>query len=103
MVTQLARSADLFPLLKPASAFIREGETVVLWGDGMQTLYGYSAREVVGRRAADFLRTQAVESIDQMARDVEQFGFWEGKLERFRKDGERRLVDSQWIRVPSAG
>src|SRR5581483_12424992 len=87
---------------KPASAFIRRDETIVLWGDGMQALYGFTAREAVGQPADDLLRTRAIESSQQMRSELDDRGFWEGKLERYDKKGERHLVDSQWIRLPDS-
>ena len=66
--------------------------TILLWNEGARRLYGYEARDVVGKANVSLLHTPedvAVGKPAQIAEDALRHGKWEGIVERRRQDGTR--------------
>src|SRR5438552_8886779 len=66
--------------------------TILLWNGGARRLYGYEARDVVGKANVSLLHTPedvAVGKPAQIAEDALRHGKWEGIVERRRQDGTR--------------
>jgi PAS domain S-box-containing protein len=71
--------------------------TIVLWGGGLERLYGYSAAEAVGRRSHDLLQTAFPVPLDTINAGLLRDGRWEGELLQRHRNGAPIIVSSQWI------
>lgn len=89
--------------LERASALGRRGDLIYFWGRGMEYLYGITSQEAVGEDVGRLLNTRYLQPEDFIRRRFEADGYWHGTLERKTKNGEIRLIESQWIRLPASG
>ena len=77
--------------------------TIVLWGGGLERLFGYSATEAVGRKSHELLQTAFPEPLDIIKAELLRDGRWEGELLHRRRDGAPMIVSSQWITPQNDG
>lgn len=71
--------------------------TIRYWSPGAERLFGYSAREAVGRRAHELLRTRFADGGRRAAEEeVRSTGRWHGELRHRRRDGSLVSVASSW-------
>ena len=80
----------------PAMLCTLDGE-ILLWGRGLQALYGWSPEEAVGQQAYDLLATKHPVSRGEIVAELLACGEWQGELARTHRDGHRMMVASQWI------
>jgi len=74
-----------------------------LWNTGSEQLYGWNNEEAVGHICHELLRTEFPEPIEQINRQLQTSGEWQGKLRQRRRDGSAVVVHSQWILRRDAG
>lgn len=67
---------------------------IMLWTQGAERLYGYSASEALGRVSHELLQTQFPESLQQLVASLDDTGKWEGELVHRKKDGTKVVVAS---------
>ena len=61
---------------------------ITSWNQAAETLYGWSASEVVGRLVSEILQTAyPPESAEEVLRQFNEQGFWKGEVVQKRKDG----------------
>jgi PAS domain S-box-containing protein len=84
--------------LDPVFAWTFDG-TIVFWGGGARRLYGYSAREAVGRRVQDLLRVDWPESFGDLLDTLRTGNAWSGEVRHIGRDGRVRIVQSRMTRV----
>src|SRR5437763_1329361 len=69
--------------------------TILLWNEGARRLYGYEAKEVLGKATSDILHTPE-DIASGRPREIMQaallHGKWEGIFTRVRKSGQRFLA-----------
>jgi PAS domain S-box-containing protein len=105
-VTALKRAEDnahaLSGALEGSNVFIRRWNGAVeRWMEGCETLYGWSAREAVGKIADELLRTQFPVPPAKIQEELRSSGRWQGEMKQFRKDGSEIWVHAQWLAMPS--
>jgi len=86
-------------LLKLASdgVFVRDfAGTIQLWNNGAERLYGWSKEEALGRRVSELLKTKYPIPLEDIKKELQRTGYWEGELIHTRKDGQERVVESRW-------
>ena len=71
--------------------------TVEYWNEGAESLYGYSAEEVLGRRVHDVLQTD-FRDLDTEKR-LKTEGEWDGRVIHAQKSGHRVAVLSRMQRI----
>jgi two-component system sensor kinase FixL len=83
--------------LEDAQAMVRglDGR-VWFWARGMERLYGYSAKEAVGRLSHELLRTEFPNTQWMIEAELKAHGQWNGELVHYGRDGRRLIVASQW-------
>jgi PAS domain S-box-containing protein len=69
------------------------------WNRGAERIYGYSAREALGQRTHELLRTEYPVPLAQVAGALARDGIWRGTLLHRRKDGTRIRVEALMQRV----
>jgi PAS domain S-box-containing protein len=73
-------------------------DCIVYWNKGAERLYGWTAAEAKGRGSHELLETTFPGPIDEVHRLLESEGHWEGELIHRKRNGERVVVLSRWIR-----
>jgi PAS domain S-box-containing protein len=69
---------------------------ILSWNAGAQTLYGWSAEEVLGKKITDLLQSKISASFDEIMQIMLAKGAWEGEITSTHKDGRRVTVTSRW-------
>ncbi|HSH39172.1 MAG TPA: PAS domain S-box protein, partial [Chthoniobacterales bacterium] len=97
---QLREQVNLLNLSRDAIIVREADDTIRFWNHGAQRIYGWSAEEVLGRRASDFSyvdRSKFLRAKELLA----ERGEWTGELEHFCKDGSIVNMGSRWSAVPN--
>ena len=78
--------------------FVRsfQDRIITSWNDGAQRLYGFPRDEAIGRRPADLLSSRYPIPLEQIERELERSGRWEGEILQRRKDGTWLTVVARW-------
>ena len=83
--------------LAAALVFVRARDgTILYWSEGLQDLYGYSARDALGQDAHRLLQTAFPSIPEVIDAKLESAGTWSGELLQRRKDGLPVVVVCQW-------
>ena len=87
----LAHALDQVP------AIVRklDGE-ILLWGHGLQALYGWPAEKAVGSICHELLATEFPVPLPAIEAELLDTGLWQGELVRTHLDGRRVIVASRW-------
>ncbi|MET9503469.1 SpoIIE family protein phosphatase [Streptomyces sp. NPDC006622] len=93
--------SGLLDVLKVASVVLDTKGHIVLWSPQAEELFGYPAKEALGRYAAHVMvHEQHVELVVKLFADVMATGrTWEGAFPIRRKDGSTRLVEFRNTRL----
>ena len=88
---------DLAYALDLAPAIVRtlDGE-ILLWGRGLQAIFGWPAKDTVGRIAHDLLATEFPVPLPEIQTELMDTGVWHGELLCTHRDGGRVIATSQW-------
>src|SRR5262249_3106023 len=85
-------------LLDFANVMLREVDgRIRLWNAGATRLYGWSRQEAEGHVSHDLLQTEFPAPIEDINRQLDALGVWQGRLRHRRKDGTHVIVHSQWL------
>jgi len=80
-----------------SSAMVRSLDgTILFWARGMERLYGYPAAEAIGQCSHTLLRTEFPRPRAEIEAELAVRGEWNGEVTHYRRDGERRIVATQW-------
>jgi PAS domain S-box-containing protein len=93
---RLAEQARLLDLTNDAIFISDTRDRIVFWNRGARELYGYSAREALGKIAHELLCTEFPQSIERVRKKLERDGHWSGELVHRCKDGSKVVVMSRW-------
>ncbi len=80
----------------------RQGGAIEFWNQGAEELYGYEAREALGRRPVELLAAEPFAHRDEIVESLRDAGVWAGELEHRRRDGARVIVSSRMQLVRDA-
>ena len=69
---------------------------ITYWNDGAEHLYGWTRKEAIGQQPAALLGSQYPIPLEQIERELETSGRWEGEILQNRKDGRRMTVRARW-------
>jgi PAS domain S-box-containing protein len=93
----LRRQLDLLNLTYDA-IFTRSSDgEITFWNQGAERLYGYTAKEAIGRHSHELLRTGPPEVLRQCIETLVATGSWEGEMRHTRKDGVTIPVESRHV------
>ena len=67
-------------------------DAITYWNQGAERLYGWTAREALGRNPAELLAT----TYPLPLKEIEKHEVWEGELTHSTRDGRRIVVASHW-------
>jgi PAS domain S-box-containing protein len=93
-----ARLRELTQALTLAPIMVRKpnGE-IQHWGGGLERLYGYSARDALGKTSHELLRTQFPIPPKEIEDELQRTGHWEGELGHVHRDGHPLTVQTYWV------
>jgi PAS domain S-box-containing protein len=93
---QLKNQAALLDLTHDA-IFVRDAAGVVTyWNRAAEQLYGWTAEQAVGRKAADLLQPRLPVDAARAEAELLEAGRWEGEVSQLRRDGSQLKVASRW-------
>jgi PAS domain S-box-containing protein len=72
-------------------------DEVIFWGEGVEKLYGWPAKEAIGRASRELLATEFPLPMPEILNELRKTGWWQGELQHTHKDGRRLVVASQWV------
>jgi PAS domain S-box-containing protein len=81
--------------LAPAMVRTLDGR-ILLWGRGLEALYGWSAEEAVGHISHELLATEFPVPLPEIEAALLETGEWQGEVVHGHRDGHRVVVASQW-------
>ncbi|QWT18838.1 PAS domain S-box protein [Bacillus sp. NP157] len=91
----ISRQASLIDLTHD-SIYVRDTDDVIVeWNSGAEVLYGWTARQAIGRRASELLATAFAGSRIDMDAHLFSEGRWEGELIQQHRDGRIVLVEAR--------
>jgi PAS domain S-box-containing protein len=92
----IEEQAQLLDLARDA-IFVRDpGGKLRYWNKGAERLYGWSAREVLGRNVNELLDTGFPVPFEEVLDHLIAHEHWEGELSHLMRSGDRVVVDSRW-------
>ncbi len=77
------------------------GERILYWNKSAERIYGWSAAEIVGGKAALTLPKDLAKHEEALQRLLEN-GFWMGELNKVNRSGDELIVESRWTLVRDA-
>src|SRR5262249_19441267 len=93
---RLAEQARLLDLTNDAVIERDYRDRVVYWNRGAEEMYGFSAKDAVGKVTHELLRTEHPENFKSIRKRLERDNRWSGELVHTRKDGRKVVVISRW-------
>ncbi|MBF2062904.1 MAG: PAS domain S-box protein [Calothrix sp. C42_A2020_038] len=71
--------------------------TILLWNQGAQKIYGWSAKQSVGKKHQAILYDDDdLEQLEEPLQQVVKTGKWQGELNQITKDGKDIVVEAHW-------
>ncbi|QDL11244.1 hybrid sensor histidine kinase/response regulator [Brasilonema octagenarum UFV-E1] len=72
---------------------------IVFWNKSAERLYGWKAKDVLGKNANDILYKKISSQLKEALSQVNLTGEWYGELSQIRKDGKELIVETRWTLV----
>jgi PAS domain S-box-containing protein len=92
----LRQQANLLNLVHD-TIFVRDGnDAITFWNQGAEELYGWTAKEAIGRVSHDLMQTIFPVPLAEITAELLHTGRWEGELSHQKADGTRVIVASRW-------
>jgi PAS domain S-box-containing protein len=93
---RLAEQARLLDLTNDAIIVRDPQNRIVYWNRGAKEMYGFSAKEALGKITHKLLQTAHPETLEKIRKKLERDNHWSGELVHTRKDGSTIAVFSRW-------
>ncbi|HEU0276100.1 MAG TPA: PAS domain S-box protein, partial [Candidatus Udaeobacter sp.] len=93
---RLAEQARLLDLTHDAIIVRDHQDRIAYWNRGAEEMYGFSAKEALGKVTHDLLQTAHAENLDVIQKRLQRDNYWSGELMHTRKDGKAIVVYSRW-------
>ncbi len=72
---------------------------VQFWNKGAESIYGWSATEIIGLTTRQFFQTDISPEVILASEIVRKEGTWQGELRQLTKTGEEVIVASRWTLI----
>jgi PAS domain S-box-containing protein len=93
---RLTEQARLLDLTNDAIIVRDPQNRVIYWNRGAEEMYGFSAKEALGKITHELLQTAHPETLEKIRKNLERDNRWSGELVHTRKDGKTIAVFSRW-------
>jgi PAS domain S-box-containing protein len=94
---RLAEQARLLDLSNEAILVRDQRDRITYWSCGARELYGYSAKQALGKVSHELLKTRHSEPLERIFDRLKRDGRWSGELIHKRKNGTQVVVMSHWV------
>jgi PAS domain S-box-containing protein len=95
-VRRLAEQARLLDLTNDAIIVRDRQDRIVYWNRGAEEMYGFPAKEALGKITHELLQTAHPENYESIRKSLGRHNRWSGELVHTRKDGTTIVVFSRW-------
>ena len=93
---RLAEQARLLDLTNDAIIVRDPQDRILYWNRGAEEMYGFSAKEALGKITHELLQTAHPETLEKIRKNLARDNHWSGELIHTRKDGKTIAVFSRW-------
>jgi PAS domain S-box-containing protein len=93
---RLTEQARLLNLTNDSIIVRDHQDRIVYWNRGAEEMYGFSAKEALGKITHELLQTAHPENLEKIRKNLERNNRWSGELVHTRKDGKTITVFSRW-------
>jgi PAS domain S-box-containing protein len=93
---RLAEQARLLDLTNDAVIVRDHHDRIVYWNRGAEQMYGFPAKEALGKITHELLQTAYPENLEKIRKNLARDNRWSGELVHTRKDGAKVVVISRW-------
>jgi PAS domain S-box-containing protein len=93
---RLTEQARLLDLTSDAIIVRDHQDRIVYWNRGAEEMYGFPAKEALGKITHELLRTAHPENLEKIRKNLVRDNRWSGELVHTRKDGTKVVVISRW-------
>jgi PAS domain S-box-containing protein len=93
---RLTEQTRLLDLSNDAIIVRDQQDRIVYWNRGAEEMYGFSAKEALGKVTHKLLKTWPSENLAGIQRKLKRYNRWSGELVHIRKDGRKVVVMSRW-------
>ena len=91
-------SRALMQALEHSNVLVRRWDGVIEhWSAGCERLYGFAAKEALGRSLHELLQTEYPQPLDEIHEELLRFRCWRGELKQIRKNGSVVYVAAQLV------
>jgi two-component system sensor kinase len=97
--SRIKEQAALLDKARDAIFVIDLQDHILFWNQSSERLYGWSAAEALGRKAAELLSKELSPTRTEVERTVLERGEWTGELRQVTKIGDEIIVESRWTLV----
>lgn len=92
------RLEELTQALTVAPIMVRKLDgQIAHWGGGLERLYGFTAKEALGRKSHELLKTRFPAPLPEINVELIRARRWEGELAHTHRDGHSLVVSSYWV------
>jgi PAS domain S-box-containing protein len=74
-------------------------QTIQFWNKGAERIYGWLAKEAIGRNTNELLSNSPASRYEEARRTVIDKGEWRGEFTQLRRDGAEIIVEGRWTLV----
>ena len=99
---QLLRQASLLDQAFEAVLVWERDGAIFYWNQAAEKLYGYSAREAVGRTSHELLQTVFPDGLDALLENLSKHGAVECELIHTTREGKRITTESRMVQITEA-
>lgn len=96
---QISEQAALLDKAQDAILVRDLDDRILFWNKSAERMYGWTAREVMGRTADEVVFEGVPTEILEARRIVREQGEWRGEVHQVTKNGREIIVDSRWTLV----
>jgi PAS domain S-box-containing protein len=93
---RLTEQARLLNLTNDSIIVRDHQDRIVYWNRGAEEMYGFPAKEALGKITHELLQTTHPENLEKIRKNLERDNRWSGELVHTRKDGKTITVFSRW-------
>lgn len=94
---QIAEQARLLNLTQDAVLIRDIEDRIVYWNQGSEHMFGFTENEAIGSICHHLLNTQFPDAIENLKKELEVKGYWNGEFTVKTKSGKPVTVMSRWV------
>lgn len=97
---QIAYHARILENVNDVIVGADENFIITYWNPAAERIFGWKAKEVIGKNTADVLQTDfEQEEREESIRQIQDTGFWKGEVIQYAKDGRPIIIDASIMSI----